>query len=556
MNPEALITDHLVLWTGATTKKSSRGRGSNGKIELTGIDKLRKLILELAVRGLLTEQRICESDASEIVANLHKEQKRLVAAGLIKKSKPLKPLNEVEKPYPLPKGWQWVRLGQTMEMYNGRAFKSSEWSTSGLPIIRIQNLNDPKAPTNYFSGPLNDRHSIDTGTFLISWSGTPGTSFGAFIWNRGPAALNQHINKCVFFGDFLVPKFMQLAVNGKMKNFIQSAQGGVGLKHVTKGVLANALIALPPKEEQHRIVQKVDELMTLCDRLEQQTSDQIAAHDTLVDTLLGTLTQSQNATELAENWTRLAAHFDTLFTTEQSIDKLKQTILQLAVMGRLVEQDSGDEPATAFLQRFGIKSEPYFLNGWAEVTLGDFGEITGGSTPSKAKAEFWNGSIPWVSPKDMKAPLIIDSQDRITEKALQETTLKTVPARSILMVIRGMILAHSFPVAIAGRPLTINQDMKALIPPKQVSTYLLLYLQASKSSIVGLVERSSHGTCKLVSKTLWSQTIRLPPLEEQHRIAQKVDKLMNLCDQLKEQLSHSIKTQCLLAEAIVEGAIQ
>src|SRR5699024_11100803 len=93
-----------------------------------------------------------------------------------------------------------------------------------------------------------------------------------------------------------------------------------------------------PIEEQHRIVQKVDELMALCDRLEQQTSDQLQAHDTLVDTLLGTLTQSDNATELADNWARLATHFDTLFTTEKSIDKLKQTILQLAVMGRLVEQ--------------------------------------------------------------------------------------------------------------------------------------------------------------------------------------------------------------------------
>lgn len=104
-------------------------------------------------------------------------------------------------------------------------------------------------------------------------------------------------------------------------------------------------VAIPPLEEQQRIVQKVDELMALCDRLEQHTSDQLDAHETLVDSLLGTLTQSANATELANNWARLAEHFDTLFTTDQGIDKLKQTILQLAVMGRLVEQNAGDEPA-------------------------------------------------------------------------------------------------------------------------------------------------------------------------------------------------------------------
>jgi type I restriction enzyme, S subunit len=109
--------------------------------------------------------------------------------------------------------------------------------------------------------------------------------------------------------------------------------------------------AFPPLDEQHRIVEKVDELMALCDRLEQQVGDQLEAHEVLVDTLLDALTRSADATEVAESWARIAEHFDTLFTTEASIDKLKQAILQLAVMGRLVEQDPNDEPASVLLER-------------------------------------------------------------------------------------------------------------------------------------------------------------------------------------------------------------
>ena len=106
-----------------------------------------------------------------------------------------------------------------------------------------------------------------------------------------------------------------------------------------------------PLAEQHRIVAKVDELMALCDRLEAEQADAGAAHARLVATLLGTLTQSTDAAELAANWQRLAEHFDTLFTTEASLDALKQTILQLAVMGKLVPQDPNDEPASELLKR-------------------------------------------------------------------------------------------------------------------------------------------------------------------------------------------------------------
>ncbi len=582
MSAQKLITDHLDLWTGAITKKSTSGRGSNGKIELTGIKKLRELILELAIRGSLTEQRTVESDASEIVAKLADEQKQLVSAGLIKKPKPLKPLNEGEKPYLLPKGWEWVRLGQTMEMYNGRAFKASEWSTSGIPIVRIQNLNDPTSPTNFFSGQLDDRHAIDTGTFLISWSGTPGTSFGAFIWNRGPAALNQHINKCVFFGNHLSTEFMRLAVNGQMKNFIQNAQGGVGLKHVTKGVLSNALIALPPLEEQHRIVQKVDELMALCDRLEQQTSDQLDAHETLVDTLLSTLTQSENAAELAENWARLSAHFDTLFTTEQSIDKLKQTILQLAVMGRLVEQNFSSEDSSLLLQKIESKRAQLVQQGklkgnnkqcisekintpfnlpanWSWVRISDLlpefqngassrGDRSGSEVIVLRLADITNLEIILNDPRRL-----LISNSSISKYAVREGDILIIRVNgSADLVGRFIPVEEPFDGIFCDHFIRMRTDSE-IIDPR------FFALAGSTNLVRSRIEDlfvSTAGQKTVNQKHIGSLLAPLPPIEEQHRIVQKVDELMALCDQLKERLNQAGETRCQLAKAVVEGALQ
>lgn len=166
----ALLTDNLPLLAGAPN----------------GIKKLRELILELAVRGKLVPQDPSDEPASELLKRIAEEKARLVAEGRIKKQKVLGEIGEEDAPFHVPTSWEWVRLGDSLEMINGRAFKTSDWKGVGLPIVRIQNLNRMDAPFNYCEeSSVDDRHVIDTGTILISWSGTPGTSFGAFIWRRG-----------------------------------------------------------------------------------------------------------------------------------------------------------------------------------------------------------------------------------------------------------------------------------------------------------------------------------------------------------------------------------
>ncbi len=159
---------------------------------------------------------------------------------------------------PCPVGWTYARIGQLCDLVNGRAFKPSEWSENGLPIIRIQNLNNPNAEFNYFDGAIEERFIVNSGDLLFAWSGTPGTSFGAHIWTGGRAVLNQHIFKVVFNASLIDRKFFRWAINHKLEEFISKAHGGVGLRHITKGEFEATEIGLPPIKEQARIVSAID----------------------------------------------------------------------------------------------------------------------------------------------------------------------------------------------------------------------------------------------------------------------------------------------------------
>lgn len=159
-----------------------------------------------------------------------------------------------------PSSWTEAEIGEVCDLLNGRAFKPSDWTDEGLPIVRIQNLNNPEKPFNKYKGEVRDRFLIDSGDLLFAWSGTPGTSFGAHVWNGGPAVLNQHIFHVKFDREHLDREFFRHAINQKLNELIAKAHGGVGLRHVTKGKFEETKIALPPLPEQRRIVRKIDTL--------------------------------------------------------------------------------------------------------------------------------------------------------------------------------------------------------------------------------------------------------------------------------------------------------
>lgn len=143
----------------------------------------------------------------------------------------------------------------------------------------------------------------------------------------------------------------------------------------------------------------------------------------------------------------------------------------------------------------------------------------GGMTPNKGVQRYWVGQTPWVSPKDMKVPEIFDSRDHISESALKETGIGLIPPHSVLIVVRGMILARTFPTAVTRVPLTINQDMKALIPRPELSAdYFAALLIGIKSDLLQLVELAGHGTCCLRTDAWGNFYLPLPPIDEQEAI--------------------------------------
>jgi type I restriction enzyme S subunit len=161
-----------------------------------------------------------------------------------------------------PNGWRRVKLKDFAELVNGFAFKPSHWKSEGLPIIRIQNLNDPSKPFNRCPETLPEKFLVERGDLLFAWSGTPGTSFGAHIWRGERAWLNQHIYKVKFDRERLDSRFLRLAINHNLQEYIRQAHGGAGLAHITKGRFEASEILIAPLELQRRIVAKIEELFS------------------------------------------------------------------------------------------------------------------------------------------------------------------------------------------------------------------------------------------------------------------------------------------------------
>ena len=182
--------------------------------------------------------------------------------------------------------WSMVTIGDTCDLVNGRAFKPADWESSssgGLPIVRIQNLNNPESTYNYYSGEVKDRYIIEEGELLFSWSGSRGTSFGAHIWKGGKAVLNQHIFRVGFEKTHATKMYLLHILNRAVNQVEQNLHGGVGLVHITKGNLERIQIPLPSLEIQEALVAEIEAEQALVDsnrelieRFEKKTQDAIA----------------------------------------------------------------------------------------------------------------------------------------------------------------------------------------------------------------------------------------------------------------------------------------
>ncbi|EIX6822470.1 TPA: restriction endonuclease subunit S [Escherichia coli] len=577
MSVEKLIVDHMETWTSALQTRSTAGRGSSGKIDLYGIKKLRELILELAVRGKLVPQDPKDEPASELLKRIAAEKAELVKQGKIKKQKPLPEISEEEKPFELPEGWEWVRVADLMEVINGRAYKKHEMLQTGTPLLRVGNLFTSNE-WYYSDLQLDENKYINNGDLIYAWS----ASFGPFIWTGEKVIYHYHIWKLNLFAEEYSNKYFIYDFLLSITDKIKSQGNGIAMLHMTKEKMEQQIIALPPINEQQQIVRKIRELTVLCDQLEQQSLTSLDAHQQLVETLLGTLTDSQNAEELAENWARISEHFDTLFTTEASVDALKQTILQLAVMGKLVPQDPNDEPASELLKRIAqekaqlvkegkIKKQkplppisneekPFELpEGWEWCKFGLTSEFINGDRGSNYpnKNEYVSQGIPWINTGHIEknGTLTVTEMNFITEGKFNELRSGKIQKGDLVYCLRGATFGKTAFVtpyetgAIASSLMIIRPFIT------EMGGYIYNYLTSpfGRSQIYRFDNGSAQPNLSANSVMLYS--FPCPPLTEQYRIFSQVGLLHELCDKLKTRIKTAQQTQLHLADALTNAAI-
>jgi type I restriction enzyme, S subunit len=504
---ETLVTDHLDLWTAALKRKSTAGRGSSSKVELYGIKKLRELIYEFAAKGLLVPKG---RDAHNDYLNLSDISEFVMGqapAG-----------NECNKDG---KGTVFVKTGE----FGQRHPEIKEWTTKPLKLARKGDVLICVVGATV--GKLN--FGIDCAI---------GRSVAAI--RPGEKILTEYLYIS------LVPFTIKLRQNSR-----GSAQGVIG-----KTELSAVKIRVPTKEEQHRIVAKVDELMALCDQLEQQTNASLGAHQTLVATLLSALTSAADHAQFASAWQRIAGHFDTLFTTEESIDQLKQTILQLAVMGKLVPQDPNDEPASELLKKIAAEKAKLVKEGkikadkplppiseekqafkvplgWATARLGEVIKISSGDGLTSAQMAP-QGRIPVYGGNGVNG---YHDQANVSKPTLVIGRVGFYCGSIHITPDRAWVTDNAFLTSFSEELFTIQ--------------YLALLLQGTN------LKENENATAQPVisGKKVYPIPVCFPPVPEQHRIVAKVDELMALCDQLKSRLSDAQTTQLHLADALVERAI-
>lgn len=527
----ALLTDNLSLLAGAPN----------------GIKKLRELILELAVRGKLVPQDPSDEPASELLKRIAAEKARLVAEGKLKKQKSLNEIANEERPFELPTGWEWSHLGRiSSDVQYG--FTASANHQSGEPLLlRITDIQNDGVNWNSVPGcDISPReitgYELKDGDIVIARTG--GTI--------GKSYLVSGLTHSAVFASYLIrigrldaifPDFTKIFLGSQLywKQLYANSMG-TGQPNVNGTALKGLLIPLAPMEEQHRIVAKVDELMTLCDRMEAQQTDSESAHAQLVQVLLDDLTQTSDANDFATNWQRLAKHFHTLFTTESSIDALRQTLLYFAADGRLV---SSAAPADYLALSDVIDGDS--LNGSSKKPQDSPGAV----------------EILRISAGTGVADFLTDENEHKWADVTEAETKKFLLAKDDLLACRfngnlHYVGAFSLYCGTRGVPQIFPDKLiRFRANRSKASPHYLKYIlnAAPARAQIESFCATTVGNIGISAKNLKTIKLRLPSLQEQSKIVDLLDKLLALCDQLKNRVTLARQLNAQLASTLVERAL-
>ena len=476
---------------------------------------LKNSVLQLAIQGKLVEQRSEEGTAEELYRQIQDEKQRLIKAGTLKKEKPLPEITEDEIPFDIPESWKWVRLGVLGQLRNGYAFKSADYTTDGIQVVRISDLGEDVIETkdSVFYTPADDlsAYLIVKDSFLICMTGSIGKM--AWVTDEIPRYLNQRVgmfipyktNDLSFLWYFLHTPYV---INGWIRAKT-SANGNIKTANITE-----LAVPLPPLAEQRRIAARIGELLPHIDRYEQA-------------------------------WSRLEEF------NERFPDDMKRSVLQLAIQGRLVERRAEEGTAEELYQRIQaekqrlvevgkIKKEkplpkiaedemPFEIpDSWKWVRLCEIGHTQTGNTPSKSHPEYVGKNIPFITPGD-----ILDGHIAYDNQALSaegKEVARICGQDSILQVCIGGSIGKA---AITNREVAFNQQINSITPVLCNSRYI--YAVMTSSYFIAAMKETAGGTATpIINRGLWDKLLLpFPPLAEQKRIVARLEELLPLCERLQ-----------------------
>lgn len=549
-----------------------------------GIQKLRGLVLELAVRGKLSEQNPADEPVSELLKRIEMEKRQLIKAGAIKELEVFPPVDENEKIFGLVQRWEYIRLGSVVQNVRGITFPASakeSYSTQeNIACLRTTNIQQEVewddliyVSQNYVNNP---EKIVQVGDVLISLANSrelvgktaivrsipvDKATLGGFI-----GAIRPFIISSEYVNYFLTSASTR-------KYFIIEASQTTNLANISTGKLNFTPFAMPPLAEQHRIVAKVDELMQLCDQLEAEQAQREHLHESAAKSTLFHLSGASSKSEALHYWQQAEQHFSALFDRVSTVEELRATILQLAVQGRLVPQNPDDEPASVLLERIEAEKQrlikageikksdklppitddekPYELpNGWEWVRMQNIFDVRDGThdTPKYVVGD----GVPLITSKDFSNGRISFENARLIsfEDHLIIKKRSSVERDDILFSMIGGNIGNQVLVA-TDKEFSIKNVALYKYYAKDLT--LPRYLKRFLEKLAETLQKSASGGAQPFVSLSYLRNILfpLPPLPEQHRIVAKVDELMQLCDQIEEEATQSRELSAKLMDSIL-----
>ncbi|MBN69440.1 MAG: restriction endonuclease subunit S [Gimesia sp.] len=543
-----------------------------------GIKKLRELILKLAVQGKLSSTKQDDESSNLLLKRIINDGSKL----LPEKVKNSFSKNELKASldFQIPESWQIVFLGQVTLISTGFAFKSKDYADDGIFVLRVTNINPDgniiKNNSVFISPELlsekYEKYLLDVNDILVVMVGGSLGKIGLVTENILPALLNQNMWRVKNIGDdFYNSKYLRLVlefVNRFQLKITASTHGHMSLREYRMQP-----IPLPPLAEQKRIVAKVDELMTLCDELETQQQQRQTVHAQLTTASLHQLTTAETPRQLTKAWQRIDLQFDQLFTTRESIEKLRQTILQLAVQGKLVPQDPEDEPAEKLLERIEAvgrvttDTDPIDANeipfniptSWEWSRANILFDVAGGITKNSKRVPKEN-HFPYLRVANVQRDsLVLDQIERFELFDGELERWKLVP--NDLLIVEGNGSEKEI-----GRCAIWNGEINNCVhqnhlircrPQRNVEAKFSLIFFNSPSGMNVMKDKAitTSGLYSLSVGKVRSLVVPLPPREEQKRIVAKVNQLMAICDQLEHNLENQEATTVDLAASMTTSLL-